>query len=397
MTALAVDFTIPAELRSEMRRWRNGAAVVGAAGAVLTAVGMVAVSANQFYRSYLWSYIFVLGLSLGPMAWLMLQYVTGGAWGAIIRRPAEAAARTLPLVAAMFLPIVIGMNNLYSWMPVHHRALPAHQAQWLTPGFIVARAGVYFAGWLVLGWLFNRWSADEDRGGVAAARRKLGRLAGPGLVFWGLAVSFLSIDWILSVKPEWFSTMFPLLTIVGQALTAMAFLVALLVLLSFRKPMSDVLTPRHLHDLGKFLLALVMVWAYFSFSQFLIIWAGNLPEEIPWYAVRLNHGWEAVALLLVIGHFALPFALLLSRDLKRNFKLLAGIAGFILLMRLVDLYWQISPYFRSGGFGVSWLDFTAPVGLVGIWLAYFLTQLEKRPLIAPNEPELEEVLAHGRE
>jgi hypothetical protein len=169
------------------------------------------------------------------------------------------------------------------------------------------------------------------------------------------------------------------------------------VLLSFRRPMSEVLTPRHLHDLGKFLLALVMVWAYFSFSQFLIIWAGNLPEEIPWYQVRLNHGWEAVALLLVIGHFALPFALLLSRDLKRNFKLLAWIAGFILAMRLVDLYWQISPYFRAGVFGVSWLDFTAPVGLVGIWLAYFLAQLEKRPLLAPNEPELEEVLAHGRE
>jgi hypothetical protein len=397
MTAQTVDVRIPAELRSEMRRWRNRAAVVGAAGAVLTAIGMVAVSPNQFYRSYLWSYIFVLGLSLGPMAWLMLQYVTGGAWGAIIRRPAEAAARTLPLVAAMFLPIVLGMNNLYPWMPVHHLALPAHQAQWLRPGFFLARAAVYFAGWLLLAWLFSRWSAQEDREGAAAARRKLGRLAGPGLVFWGMAVSFMSIDWILSVKPEWFSTMFPLLVIVGQALTAMAFLIALLVLLSFRRPMSEVLTPRHLHDLGKFLLALVMVWAYFSFSQFLIIWAGNLPEEIPWYQVRLNHGWEAVALLLVIGHFALPFALLLSRDLKRNFKLLAWIAGFILAMRLVDLYWQISPYFRAGVFGVSWLDFTAPVGLVGIWLAYFLAQLEKRPLLAPNEPELEEVLAHGRE
>jgi hypothetical protein len=397
MTAQSLDFRIPAELRSEMRRWRNGAAVVGAAGAVLTGVGMVAVSPNQFYRSYLWSYIFVLGLGLGPMAWLMLQYVTGGAWGAIIRRPAEAAARTLPLVALMFLPIVLGMNNLYPWMPVHHPALAAHQAQWLTPGFFLARAAAYFAGWLLLGWLFNRWSAQEDREGAAAARRKLSRLAGPGLVFWGGAVSFMSIDWILSVQPKWFSTMFPLLAIVGQALTAMAFLVALLVLLSFRKPMSEVLTPRHLHDLGKFLLALVMVWAYFSFSQFLIIWAGNLPEEIPWYVARLNRGWGAVALLLVVGHFALPFALLLSRDLKRNFKLLAGIAGFILAMRLVDLYWQISPYFRAGAFGVSWLDFTAPAGLVGIWLAYFLTQLEKRPLLAPNEPELEEVLAHGRE
>ena len=397
MTAQSLDFRIPAGLRGELRQWRNRALIVGVVGAVLTAVGMVTVSPNQFYRSYLWSYIFILGLSLGPMAWLMLQYVTGGAWGVVIRRPAEAAMRTLPLVAVMFLPIVMGMNNLYPWMPVHHPALTAHKAQWLTPAHFLLRAAVYFAGWLLLSWFFSRWSAEEDRDGGMAAHRKMSKLAGPGLVFWALAVTFMSIDWMLSVKPEWFSTMFPLLVIAGQALTSMAFLIALLVLLSFRQPMSDVLTPRHLHDLGKFVLTMVMVWAYFSFSQFLIIWAGNLPEEIPWYKVRLNNGWEAVALLLVIGHFALPFALLLSRDLKRNFKLLASIAGFILCMRLVDLYWQLSPNFRAQGFGVSWMDFTAPAGLVGIWLAYFLYQLEKRPLLPPNEPTLEEVLEHGRE
>jgi hypothetical protein len=397
MTAQNLDFRIPTELRDEMRQWRTRAGLVGAAGAVLTAIGFIAVSPNQFYRSYLWSYIFILGLSLGPMAWLMLQYVTGGAWGVVIRRPAEAAMRTLPLVAVMFLPIVAGMNNLYPWMPVHHPVLTAHKAQWLTPTFFLLRAAVYFAGWLLLSWFFNRWSAEQDGEGGGGAQRRMGTLAGPGLLFWGLSVTFMSIDWMLSVKPEWFSTMFPLLVIASQALTAMAFLIAVMVPLSFRKPMSGVLTPRHLHDLGKFLLATVMVWAYFSFSQFLIIWAGNLPEEIPWYKVRLNNGWQAVALLLVIGHFALPFALLLSRDLKRNFKLLASIAGFILCMRLVDLYWQLSPNFRAEGFGVSWMDFTAPAGLVGIWLAYFLYQLEKRPLLPLNEPNLEEVLAHGRE
>ena len=376
MTAQGLDFGIPTGLQSELRQWRNRAAVVGVAGLVLTAVGMVAVSPNQFYRSYLWSYIFALALSLGPMAWLMLQYVTGGVWGVIIRRPAEAAIRTLPLVAVMFLPIVAGMNNLYAWMPVHHPVLSAHKAQWLSPSFFLARAAVYFAVWLFLAWFFNRWSAAEDREGGATPHRKMGFMAGPGLVLLCLTVTFMSIDWLLSIMPEWFSTMFPLLVIASQALTGMAFLIALMVLLSFRKPMSDVLTPRHLHDLGKLLLAMVMVWAYFSFSQFLIIWAGNLPSEIPWYKVRLNNGWEAVALLLVVGHFALPFALLLSRDLKRNFKLLASIAVFILFMRLVDLYWQISPYFRAEGFGVSWMDFTAPAGLVGIWLAYFLTQLD---------------------
>jgi hypothetical protein len=177
----------------------------------------------------------------------------------------------------------------------------------------------------------------------------------------------------------------------------MAFLTALMVLLSYQRPMSEVLTARHLHDLGKFLLAMIMVWAYFSFSQFLIIWAGNLPEEIPWYLTRLNHGWQFVGLLLVVGHFALPFALLLSRDLKRNFKLLASVAVFILLMRFVDLYWLVAPSFRRQSFGLSFLDFTIPIGLVGLWLAYFLAQLEKRPMMPPNAPHLEEVLEHGRD
>jgi hypothetical protein len=311
--------------------------------------------------------------------------------------PAEAAARTLPLVALMFLPIVVGMNNLYPWMPVHHPVLTPHKAQYLTPTFFLARAAFYLAVWLFLGWYFNRWSAAEDRDGGLTAHRKMTFLAGPGLLLFCITVTFMSIDWLLSIQPEWFSTMFPLLVLASQLLTSMAFLITLMVLLSFRKPMSDVLTPRHLHDLGKFLLAMVMVWGYFSYSQFLIIWAGNLPEEIPWYKVRLNNGWEAVALLLVVGHFALPFGLLLSRDVKRNFKLLASLAVFILFMRLVDLYWQISPYYRAGGFGVSWMDFTAPAGLIGIWLAYFLTQLEKRTLLPPNEPTIEEVLAHGRE
>jgi hypothetical protein len=177
----------------------------------------------------------------------------------------------------------------------------------------------------------------------------------------------------------------------------MAFLITVLVLLSTRRPMSVVLTPRHLHDLGKLLLAMVMVWAYFSFSQFLIIWAGNLPEEIPYYLVRTNGGWGVVAMVLVFGHFALPFALLLSRDLKRNFKLLASIAVFVLCMRLVDLFWVVTPEFRGHDFGISWMDVTAPAGLIGIWLWYFLTQLEKRPLMPINNPHLEEALQHGRE
>jgi hypothetical protein len=399
MTAQGLDFVVSAELRADIRQWRTRALMVGAIAALLTFAGMFLVSPFQFYRSYLWCYVFYVGVSVGSMAWLMLQYLTGGAWGVVIRRPAEAAARTLPLIALMFLPILIGIPNLYSWS---HAAVVAadpvlqHKHVYLNVPFFLIRAALYLGGWNLLSWLLNRWSAREDEGSPKA-HGKMAALAGPGILFWGFSITFMAVDWILSLDPNWFSTMFGLLFVAGQGLSAMAFLIALLVLLSYRRPMSDVLTPRHLHDLGKFLLAMVMVWAYFSFSQFLIIWAGNLPDEIPWYLERLRGGWRYIALALVLGHFALPFALLLSRDLKRNFKLLASIAVFILFMRFVDLYWLVAPDFSKGEFTVSWMDFTAPVALGGIWLWYFLTQLEKRPLLPLGDPYLEEALQHGRE
>ena len=386
-------------LENDLKLWRSGALAAGIAGAVLCAIGFF-ISPFQFYRSYLWSYLFIVGLSVGSLAWLMLQYLTGGAWGVVIRRPCEAAARTLPLVALMFVPIAIGIPNLYPWS--HAKIVAAdevlrHKQVYLNVPFFLIRAAVYFGGWILLSWLFNRWSAREDREGPAGVHGKMAALAGPGLIFWGFSVTFMAVDWVLSLDPHWFSTMFGMLFMAGQALSSMAFLIALMVLLSRRPPMSEILTPRHLHDLGKFLLTLVMVWAYFSFSQFLIIWAGNLPEEIPWYLERLRGGWQYVALALVIGHFALPFALLLSRDLKRNFKLLAGIAICVLFMRMVDLYWLVAPDFRKGRFGLSWMDITAPVGMGGIWLAYFLIQLGKRPLMPLNDPHLVEALEHGRE
>lgn len=395
MTASALDFNISSDLTRDIRGWRSRAVMVGGAGALLLIAGLF-VNAEQFFRSYLWAYTFCVGIASGSLAWLMLQYLTGGAWGVVIRRPAEAAARTLPLLAVMFIPVVLGIPKLYEWShPGVH--LHPHKAQWLNVPFFVGRTVVYFGGWILLSLLLNKWSAREDRDGNAVAHGKMATISAPGLIFWAFTITFMAIDWLLSINPHWFSTIFGLLVLAGQGLSSMAFLIAIMVALAGRGPMNVVLTHRHLHDLGKFLLALTMVWAYFSYSQFLIIWSGNLPEEIPWYLTRLNHGWQYVAVLLVIGHFALPFALLLSRDIKRNFRLLRGIAIFILCMRLVDLYWVVAPDFRKGGFGISWMDFVAPVGLFGIWLAYFFVQLEKRPLMPVNDPHLVEALEHGRE
>jgi hypothetical protein len=395
VTAAALDFNISSELRAEIRRWRSRAILVGGIGAALFAVGLF-VNAEQFFRSYLWAYVFCLGIASGSLAWLMLQYLSGGAWGVVIRRPAEAAARTLPLLAVMFIPIVLGIPKLYEWSHPGVKLHP-HKLQYLNVPFFVGRAALYLGGWILLSFLLNKWSAREDRDGGMLPHSRLATIAAPGLIFWAFTITFMSIDWLLSINPHWFSTIFGLLILAGQGLSSMAFLIALMVALATRAPMSAVLTHRHLHDLGKFLLALVMVWAYFSYSQFLIIWAGNLPEEIPWYLTRLNGGWQYMAVLLVIGHFALPFALLLSRDIKRNFKLLRTIAIFIMCMRMVDLYWVVAPDFRKGAFGLSWMDLVAPVGLFGIWLAYFFVQLEKRPLMPLNDPHLVEALEHGRE
>ena len=398
MTAQGYDFRVSTELAHDLKMWRTRALAAGVIGTALCAAGFLT-DHDQFYRSYLWAYVFVVGISLGQMAWLMLQYLTGGAWGVVIRRPAEAAARTLPLVALMFLPVLIGIPNLYGWSHaaiVNADPIMKHKTTYLNVPFFLARAAIYLGMWNLIGWLLNRWSEREDREGGTRWHGKMAAVSGPGLIFWGFSITFMAIDWVLSINPHWFSTIFGMLFMAGQGLSSMAFLITLLVLLSYRAPLSGILTPRHLHDLGKLLLALVMVWAYFAFSQFLIIWAGNLPDEIPWYIRRLHGGWQYVALALVLGHFALPFALLLSRDLKRNFKLLASIAVFILLMRFVDVFWLVAPDFRHGQLGVSWMDFAAPLGICGLWLAYYLTQLAQRPLLPLGDPHLEEALEHGR-
>jgi hypothetical protein len=385
-------------LKADLSGLRTKALAIGVIGTLATLAGLFLVGPTEFYRSWLWAYIYIVALTVGPLAWVMLYYSTGGAWGVIIRRTGEAASRTIWLTALLFIPILVGANNLYPWThPDYVRAheVVAHKQAYLNITAWAIRAFIYLFGWALLTLYYNKWSIREDAGDPKA-RGKMTFLSGPGLIFHALAVTFLAVDWVMSQDPTWFSTMWGLLFLASGMLTAMAFLITVMVMLQRYSPMRDVLTQRHLHDMGKFTLALVMVWAYFSFSQFLIIWAGNLPEEIPFYLRRMNHGWGWVGLALVFGHFALPFALLLSRDLKRNFVLLRNIALFILVMRFVDLYWLIKP-FAYENFHFTWMDITAPVGMVGLWLAYFFTNLQQRPLLPVNDPNLEEALAHGRE
>ena len=404
MQTYALNGDVPALARLQQR-----ALLVGLLGLAGGLVGLF-VNADQFFRSWLIGFLFVLGLALGSLALLMLQHLSGGQWGLVSRRVFEAASRTLPLVAVAFIPILFGMRPLYLWArpeAVQADHILQMKAAYLNVPFFIVRAVGYFAFWLFCMFLLNKWSAAQDRGEVAVTAEDTVRfrtLSAPGLLFLVLTVSLASVDWIMSVDPHWYSTIFGLLAVEGQGLSALAFTIAVLALLARAGALGGFVTTRHFHDLGKLLLAFVMLWAYLAFSQFLIVWSGNLPEEIPWYIARIRGGWGAVALLLVVGHFALPFALLLSRDVKEHSGLLSKIAIAVVVMRLVDLIWLVAPTFGRHGaeadahpglsFPIHWMDVVIPIGLAGVWLFLFARQLRSRPLLPLNDPYFKETLAH---
>lgn len=379
-----------------VERIQQRSLIIGLAGLVLCAVGAIFRPA-MFLQSYLFAYLFTLGLSLGSMAILMLQYLTGGDWGVVIRRVLESAMRTLPWLAAGFLPVALGVRALYVWArPAAAEGLD-FRTEYLNVPFFVARAVFYFAVWLVMAHLLDRWSREQDRGAALGWLKRLRRLSGPGLVVYAVTITFAAYDWLMSLNPEWYSTIFGLLVIAGQALSAVAFAILIAALLSTRAPMARVFRPRHFHDLGKLLLAFVMVWAYMSFSQLLIVWSGNLPQEIPFYLPRIESSWRWIGVLLIVLHFALPFALLLSRDLKRRAGLLAAIAGLVIVMRVIDLFWLVAPEFRRQGLTIDWFDPVTVVGLCGVWLALFLRELKARPMLPLRDPHLADALSPGEQ
>jgi hypothetical protein len=395
----AAPFAIPGDLERDFARIGRSALVIGVLGLAGCALGAF-LAPQQFFRSYLWAYMFYIGLTLGCLALNMLQYLTGGAWGLVIRRLLESASRTLPLLAILFVPVLAGIPQLYEWSHadvVARDAILQRKAAYLNVPFFIGRAVAYFVLWTSLAYFLNKWSAEQDRSGSPAALRSLQRISAPGLIVYAFTITLASVDWIMSLNPHWWSTIFGILFMGGQGLSALSFVIALTVLLSGREPLSRVITPGHLHDLGKLMLAFVMLWAYFSFSQLLIIWSGNLVEEVPWYMERLRGSWVYVGVLLVLAHFALPFALLLSRSLKRSGRLLGRIALLVIVMRFVDLFWMVAPDIHKQGLYVHWLDLLAPIGLGGVWLAVFLWQLRKHPLVPVNDPHLEEAIAHGRD
>ena len=381
----------------EIKQLRRHAALVGGIALLVCLIGGFA-DPERFFRSYLFAYVYWAGIAIGSLAIIMLHHLSGGGWGMMIRRLLEAATRTLPVVAVLFLPLMLGMKPLYEWARpevVEADKILQFKAPYLNVPFFLLRTLFYFSCWIALAHFLNRWSRQQDETGDPALAGKMETMSAPGLVLFGATVTFASFDWVMSLEPHWFSTVFGLSFMVGQVLTAFPFAIAMTAYLSSRKPMSEAVTAGHFHDLGKLTLAFVMLWAYLSFSQFLIIWSGNLPEETPYYIKRLTGGWQYFQLALILFHFALPFFLLLSRSLKRSGAKLVKVAGLILVMRFVDLYLQIIPAGHHAELHFSWMDLAAPIGIGGLWLSAFLRQLESRPVLPVRDPHFAEALESG--
>jgi hypothetical protein len=400
---MAENYQAPADLS----RYRTIALGVGGIALIIWAAGTY-FNIEQGLRSWLLGFIFWGGITIGGIGITMLQYLTGGAWGVVIRRIVEAASRVLPLVFLMWLPLAIGVNYLYEWthLPPDDFTV-VHRGAYQTALWWIIRGVIYFALFGVMAYLLNDWSARQDKSADhEEAAKWLGRataFSGPTMVIYVLVISFATVDWVMSLDPHWFSTIWGLLFVVGWALSTFCFAILVFSMIGGRAPLNRVLGKRHFHDIGKLILALVMVWAYFNFSQLLIIYSGNIPEETTWYLDRMSPGWFWIGIILVLFHFAFPFLFLLRQDWKKNVRMLGAISLFVLVMRLVDMFFLISPNPRIATHGeslplslsFSWMDIVAPIAVGGIWLWYFFGQLMSRPLVPVMDPFLENAIEHG--
>lgn len=386
---MSTSFNPPPMGSFQRRAWIAGAVLL------LILVATLFVNPQGFFQAYLIGWTFWTGIAVGSLALLMLQHLTGGGWGLVIRRVLEAATRSLPIMAILFLPIILGSHSLYhEWADTHEAAqhpAVAFKSGYLNVPFFTIRAIIYFGVWSTLAYFLNSWSLAQDRTADVQYAKKMRVLSGPGMVALIFVVTFASIDWYMSLEPEWFSTIYGFIFVASWALSGLAFVIAAMATLVKQEPLKRIVLPLHFQDLGKLLLTLVMLWAYFAFSQYLIIWSGNLPEEIAYYLPRIRGLWGATIIAIGVLHFAAPFLFLLSRDLKRDPRRLVLVALLILVMRMIDLIWMLAPAFH--GHNWLWLDVIALLGFGGLWLGVFAWQLGKRALIPINDPQFESVMA----
>ena len=387
------------DILPQLKKIQFPAFIVGVLGIIVWAMGLgVGGTRETFFQSYLYAYLFWIGIPLGSFSILLLHHTVGGFWGVAIRRMLESAALTIPLMALLFLPIIIAMPDLYEWSRpevVAHDPIIQKKVAYLNVPFFIGRTVFYFLFWAGVGWLLVKWSKDQDTSDDPSIVKKFRTIAPISIVVYVLTMTFAAVDWGMSLEPHWFSAIYGGIFIIGQALTTFAFMILMLAVVAKRKPLADLLVTKQFHDLGNLLFAFTILWTYFSLSQFLIMWSGNLPEEAPWYVHRAQPGWNEIAMAIVALQFALPFFLLLQRFMKRKISYLWKVALLIFCLRFVDIFWYIMPAFNENLIDVHWMTYVAPIGFGGIWIGIFIEVLKRRPIVPIHDPLLQELASHG--
>jgi hypothetical protein len=371
-------------------------------GAVSALLGLVvcailgAANPKQFFFSWLVSFLFFLSLALGALFFVLIQYATQGGWGIVLRRIGETIFATLPVMAALSVPVFLGMRDLYSWTvpgAAEHDALLRWKAPYLNVPFFLIRAAVYFGSWSFIALLYYRGSRSQDATGDPGVSARLRRLAGPAIIVLALTQTFASFDWIMSLTPHWYSTIFGVYFFAGSFVGFIALLSVVVVTMRGAGLLDTVINAEHLHDIGKFLFAFTAFWAYIAFSQFFLMWYANLPEETIWYKARIEGSWMQVSLLLMAGHFVAPFFYLMGRSVKRKGATLAVGGAWVLAMHFVDLYWQVMPTLHPEGVRPSPLDLAALVAVGGCFVAAASWLMRRQALVPLRDPRLAESLA----
>jgi hypothetical protein len=371
------------------------AGVVALLGAVACAI-LGPGNPRQFFFSWLVSFLFFMTLALGALFFVLIQYASQGGWGIVLRRIGETTFAMVPVMAILFLPVWLGLHDLYSWTvpgAAEHDALLRWKAPFLNVPFFLIRAALYFVIWSGIALLYYRGSRRQDLTGDPGVSARLRRLAGPALIVLALTQSFAAIDWIMSLTPHWYSTMFGVYFFAGAFVGFIALLSVVVVAMRAAGLLETVISPEHLHDVGKFLFAFTAFWAYIAFSQFFLMWYGNLPEETIWYKARMAGSWLTVSLFLMAGHFAAPFFYLMGRTVKRKGATLAAGGAWLLAMHFLDLYWQVMPTLHPEGFRPSVLDAAALLAVGGSFVAAAGWLMRRQALVPLRDPRLAESLA----
>jgi hypothetical protein len=378
-----------------LRRLQWPAAALGL-GFFILSVLLGAEDTRRFFFSYLVAYLFFLSLALGGLGFVLIQFATRAGWSVAVRRLAEHVMGTLPWLSLLFLPLVFGFSELYPWFDSGKTArdlVLQEKTPYLNPGFFYLRTLVYLLGWSLLSWWFWQQSVRQDRGDAVSFTRRLQRASAPAIVWFAVTLTFFSFDWIMSLDPHWYSTIFGVYFFAGCIVAFLALLIALILILQGFRLLSNIISTEHFHDLGKLLFGFVVFWAYIAFSQFMLIWYANIPEETIWYAHRAEHGWEILTIALGLGHFVLPFFFLLSRTTKRKRTALLAAALWLLFMHYLDLYWLVMPNLQSHGLHPHWLDLTTFLALAGLHLAGLIWLMNRPALIPVKDPRLAESLS----